>query len=206
MQVGTMRVQVCTERIVRVVYSPTDRIPAPLVNVVTRAWKPVAFAVKDSGDDVVISTPELQVKVNRASGAVSSFDASGQPILEEPADGGKSMAAATVAGQSTWQPEQIFDSPPDEALYGLGQYQDGLMNWRGIPLRLQQVNTHISIPMLLSTKGYGLLWNNPSWTDFDPADELIKTDPTTGEGKFTSGSSGVYGSLSAEATVRMSWS
>ncbi len=107
MQVGTMRVQVCTERIVRVVYSPTDRIPAPLVNVVTRAWKPVAFAVKDSGDDVVISTPELQVKVNRASGAVSFFDASGQPILAEPADGGKTMAAATVAGQYTWQPEQI---------------------------------------------------------------------------------------------------
>lgn len=193
MQVGTMKVQVCTERVIHVVYSPADQVPAQLVDVVTRTWKPVPFEVQDLSDTIAIITRGLQVRVNRASGAVSFFDTSGKPILEEPSAGGKRMTPVTVAGENTWQPEQIFISPPSEALYGLGQFQDGLMNWRGIPVRLQQANTYISIPILLSTRGYGLLWNNASWTDFNPASRLIETDRTTGEGRFTTGPAGVYG-------------
>ena len=48
-----------------------------------------------------------------------------------------------------------FDSPDDEFLYGLGQFQDGYSNVRGLSRRLTQVNTQISIPMLISSKGYG---------------------------------------------------
>ena len=61
-----------------------------------------------------------------------------------------------------------FDSPKDEFLYGLGQFQDGYSNVRGLSRRLTQVNTQISIPMLLSSKGYGILWNNYGMTDFNP--------------------------------------
>ena len=63
-----------------------------------------------------------------------------------------------------------FDSPKDEYLYGLGQFQDGYSNVRGLSRRLTQVNTQISIPMLLSSKGYGILWNNYGLTDFNPCD------------------------------------
>lgn len=63
-----------------------------------------------------------------------------------------------------------FDSPKDEYLYGLGQFQDGYSNVRGLSRRLTQVNTQISIPMLLSSKGYGILWNNYGMTDFNPCD------------------------------------
>ena len=70
-----------------------------------------------------------------------------------------------------------FLSPKDEYLYGLGQFQDGYSNVRGLSRRLTQVNTQISIPMLLSSKGYGILWNNYGLVDFNPCDnkvELVK--------------------------------
>ena len=63
-----------------------------------------------------------------------------------------------------------FESPKDEYLYGLGQFQDGYSNVRGLSRRLTQVNTQISIPMLLSSKGYGILWNNYGLTEFNPCD------------------------------------
>ena len=63
-----------------------------------------------------------------------------------------------------------FDSPKDEYLFGLGQFQDGYSNVRGLCRRLTQVNTQISIPMLISSKGYGILWNNYGLTDFNPCD------------------------------------
>ena len=72
-----------------------------------------------------------------------------------------------------------FDSPKDEFLYGLGQFQDGYSNVRGLSRRLTQVNTQISIPMVLSSKGYGVLWNNYGLTDFNPCDQSVKLLPAT---------------------------
>ena len=76
-----------------------------------------------------------------------------------------------------------FDSPKDEYLFGLGQFQDGYSNVRGLCRRLTQVNTQISIPMLISSKGYGILWNNYGKTDFNPCDVSGFTlDRQQGEG------------------------
>jgi len=75
-----------------------------------------------------------------------------------------------VDGQATL----AFDSPEDEYLFGLGQFQDGYSNVRGLSRRLTQVNTQISIPMLLSSKGYGVLWNNYGLTDFNPCSQSIR--------------------------------
>ena len=64
-------------------------------------------------------------------------------------------------------------SPQDECLYGLGQFQDGYSNVRGLSRRLTQVNTQISMPMLLSSKGYGILWNNYGLTEFNPCSQSV---------------------------------
>ena len=66
-----------------------------------------------------------------------------------------------------------FDSPKDECLFGLGQFQDGYSNVRGLSRRLTQVNTQISIPMLISSKGYGILWNNYGLTEFNPCGHQV---------------------------------
>ena len=76
-----------------------------------------------------------------------------------------------------------FDSPKDEFLYGLGQFQDGYSNVRGLSRRLTQVNTQISIPMLLSSKGYGVLWNNYGLTEFNPCEKSVKLMKRSGAGE-----------------------
>ena len=75
-----------------------------------------------------------------------------------------------------------FSSPQDECLFGLGQFQDGFSNVRGLSRRLTQVNTQISIPMLLSSKGYGILWNNYGLTEFNPADQSVRLEKREGAG------------------------
>jgi alpha-D-xyloside xylohydrolase len=124
---------------------------------------------------------------------VSFFSKDGKTLLAETKLGGKSFDVPSVFETKNWQVQQSFLSPSDEALYGLGQHQEGIFNLRGVPIRLSQANTNISIPFLLSSKGYGVLWNNASLTDFNPADQSIAIDPSTGKGKFTTGSKGMYG-------------
>ncbi len=83
-----------------------------------------------------------------------------------------------VGGEATLS----FASPRDEYLCGLGQFQDGYANVRGLSRRLTQVNTQISLPMLLSSKGYGVLWNNYGLVDFNPCDRSVRLVRREGEG------------------------
>ena len=82
------------------------------------------------------------------------------------------------AGEATL----AFASPEGECLYGLGQFQDGYSNVRGLSRRLTQVNTQISIPMLLSSKGYGILWNNYGLTEFNPCGQSVSLTKRGGAG------------------------
>ena len=75
-----------------------------------------------------------------------------------------------------------FPSPEDECLMGLGQFQDGFSNVRGLSRRLTQVNTQISVPMVLSNKGYGLLWNNYGLVEWNPADHAVTLQRSDEEG------------------------
>ena len=190
---GTMRIEVCRERVVHVVASPTSEIPNPKVPVVTQPCKADKIQVQSAKNEVKLSTAAIAVTVDRATGAVTFLSKEGRPVLAEPKDGGKAFDVPSVFETKTWQVQQTFLSPSDEALYGLGQHQEGIFNVRGLPIRLHQANTNISIPFLLSSKGYGILWNNASLTDFNPADQSIAIDPNTGKGAFTTGAKGTYG-------------
>ena len=188
---GKMRLTVCSDSFVRVRYSPTATLPAGQDFVVTnRSWPRPAFTVADAKGKVTVATRKLKVAVDKASGAVLFFSAAGNLLLAEPTGGGKRMTTATVNGESSFQPEQTFTSPPDEFLYGLGQFQEGIWNWRGRPQQLRQLNTQISIPMIVSSCGYGLLWNNASLTEFNPADTQVPL--TNKSGAFTTTDAGDY--------------
>jgi alpha-D-xyloside xylohydrolase len=142
---------------------------------------------------VKLSTAAITITVDVATGALSFSSRDGRSVLSEPKENGKAFDVPSVFENNTWHIQQTFLSPADEAIYGLGQHQEGIFDVRGVPIRLSQANTNISIPFLLSTKGYGILWNNTSLTDFNPADQFIAIDPSTGKGKFTTGAKGVYG-------------
>jgi len=190
---GKMRVTVCADGIVRVQYSPMGTLPAVQDFVVTNHWRSASFKVTDAEGQLAIKTGKLKVLIDKATGALSFYDLSGRVLLREPAGGGKTMKPATVNGESTYQPEQSFISPADEFLFGLGQFQEGVWNWRGMSQQLRQLNTQIAVPMIVSSCGYGLLWNNASFTDFNPADtEVILTDKA---GTFTTAEGGEYAFL-----------
>ena len=190
---GTMRVEFCGDRAVHVVASPTSEIPTPKVPIVTSPCSAKNVQVNVGKHEIKVSTQALTVRIDAAAGAISFLSGNGSVLLAEPKQGGKSFEVPSVFEAKTWQVQQSFLSPPDEALYGLGQHQEGIFNVRGVPVRLSQSNTNISVPLLLSSKGYGILWNNPSLTDFNPADQSIAIDPNTGKGKFTTRAKGTYG-------------
>ena len=191
MSPGKMKLTVCSDAIVRVMYSPTTALPAGQEFVVTnRSWKSVSFKVADSNGKLTVTTGKLKVAVDKMSGAVAFYDVADKLLLAEPADGGKTMTAATVNGESAFQPEQTFTSPSDEFIYGLGQFQEGIWNWRGMPQQLRQLNTEISLPMIVSSYGYGLLWNNAALTSFNPADTQVAL--TNKSGTFSTAAAGDY--------------
>jgi len=194
---GTMRVEACGDRIIHVIASPTAEIPTPKVPVATQPCRANNLEVKIGKKEVRVTTSMLSVTVNAATGGVTFLSRDGKTVLAEPNDGGKAFDVPALAEVKTWQIQQTFVSPADEFLYGLGQHQEGIFNVRGVPIRLHQANTNISIPFMLSSKGYGLLWNNPSLTDFNPADQAIAIDPATGKGTVTTSAKGRYGFLLA---------
>ena len=190
---GTMRIEACGEGVIHVVVSPSAELPTPKVPVVIQPCRAGKVAVEVGKKDVKLSTAAVSVTVNSITGKVSFLSKSGETILAEPEQGGKAFDVPSIFESKVWQVQQTFRSPSDEALYGLGQHQEGIFNIRGVPIRLHQANTNISIPFLLSSKGYGILWNNASLTDFNPPDQSIAIDPHTGEGTFVTGARGTYG-------------
>ncbi|MBP5419218.1 MAG: glycosyl hydrolase family 31, partial [Bacteroidales bacterium] len=117
-----------------------------------------------------VADADVKVNIDNKNRVVSIVDKSGKVVFTATRH---QLQANTVAGEDTYEALVSFDSPEDEYLFGLGQFQDGQSNVRGLSRRLTQVNTQISIPMVLSSKGYGVLWNNYGLTEFNPCDKSI---------------------------------
>jgi alpha-D-xyloside xylohydrolase len=114
-------------------YSRTTNLPAGKAFVVTSRFRSSAsFKAAEANSKVILTTRKLKVSADQVSGAVVFYGASVDLLLSEPAGGGRSMTAATANGESAWQPEQSFARPADEFLYGLGQFREGIWNWRGV--------------------------------------------------------------------------
>jgi alpha-D-xyloside xylohydrolase len=114
---------------------------------------------------VTLKAAGCGVVVDRRTGALSFLGAGGKMTLREVADGGKVLTSSTVAGIPTHSVEQTFMRDPSEGLYGLGQHKGGRMNYDGTTVHLQQENGDIAVPVLISSKNYGVFWNNPAVTD-----------------------------------------
>ena len=118
-----------------------------------------------------VSRSDIKVKVDKKRKTVTVKD-----------NKGKTLFTATHHELRNGEATMAFTSPKDECLYGLGQFQDGYSNIRGLSRRLTQVNTQISIPMLLSSKGYGVLWNNYGMTEYNPCSQSVKLTKRAGAG------------------------
>jgi alpha-D-xyloside xylohydrolase len=166
MQSGTLKLQVCSPAIVRVLYSPTATFPQkPDYVILKQTWPATAFKLDSQQDEVVLTTDRLKVSIARKDGAITFSDAQGKKLFT---DNTRTLTPVTVNGEKTFHAEMfssLWGSP--EAFYGLGQHQSGVWNYRGEAVDLSQDNTNISIPFFLSTNGYGIYWNNNSRSRFN---------------------------------------
>jgi len=162
-----LKIQVCTSDIIRVIATPGKTFSTcPSLMVAKTEWEPVKWSVKEQDNQIVLSTSKLKVKVNKQKGTVAFYDADGKLILQERSESSKIITPAEVMGEQTYHIQQLFDSPDDEAFYGLGQHQNNVMNYKGHDVDLWQHNIVAVVPFLVSSKNYGILWDNNSRTKF----------------------------------------
>lgn len=168
---GRLVLRPLLDNAIRVRFSRGDTPEAPSL-ILTEPVDPPPFRVTESADTLTVETSRLRAVVDRPSGAVTFTDADGRVLLRE-LPGSRVVRAATLHGEPTWAVAQSFDSPADERLFGTGQFQDGFHNVRDLPRRLTQVNTQIAIPLVVSSRGFGLLWHNYGLVEFNPADVTV---------------------------------
>jgi alpha-D-xyloside xylohydrolase len=166
MHAGATRIEVCNDSIVHVVYSPVATFPKSTDYVVTKSsWAAPQWKLETTDRAVTLSTARMKVTVTRNDGVIAYADAAGHKLV---AEGPKIMTPAKVNGEQTYSAEDsiaIYGS--EEALYGLGQHQAGVWNYRGDSVDVSQDNTSIAVPLLVSSNGYGIFWNNTSRTRFN---------------------------------------
>ena len=168
---GTLSISPLTENAIRIKFYKENE--GNLLELVFSTATPTArFQVSDSPTKLEVKTKNISVALDKQTGKLSYADNSGKVFLSEKA-GARKLTPGSVQGEPCFAAEQSFESPGDEYIFGLGQFQDGQYNLKNVARRLTQVNTQISIPFIYSSKGYGLLWHHYGLTDFNPADNFI---------------------------------
>ncbi|HEY3974635.1 MAG TPA: glycoside hydrolase family 31 protein [Candidatus Sulfotelmatobacter sp.] len=166
MGTGTLKVQVCSDSVVRVLYSATATFPKRTDFVVIKeSWPATHWAMQSTDDAVTLTTSLLKITVTRKDGAINYAEAHGGALVQEQS---RSLTPEKVNGEDTYRAESfisIYGS--HEALYGLGQHQAGVWNYRGESVDISQENSNISVPLMVSSKGYGIFWNSTARSRFN---------------------------------------
>lgn len=154
------------------------------------------WTLQETAGQVRLLTASLDVRVERQSLQVQIFDRTGRLIFQEASGKPRELAVVDVVRTKTGHPENLkmevtpdglriraqelepyvdrqalqarlhVDFAPDEALYGLGSHEDGIGNLRGTHQYLYQQNMKACVPVLISSKGYGLLFDCSSLMTF----------------------------------------
>lgn len=161
-----VRLQVVGEKIIRVSATPDDGFADAASLVVLPQQEVPEFTVSQDDDTVTVSTTSLNASVAVTTGEVWFTDTDGHVLLREQDGGGKSFTPIEAGGTHGYTVRQVFESPDDEAFYGLGQHQSDEFNYKGKSEELYQYNTKVSIPFVVSNKRYGLLLDSYSLCRF----------------------------------------
>src|SRR5688572_22388668 len=168
------------------------------------------FDVGEDESSITLKTARLRLRINRMTGAFTWLDAAGNLLVREPEVGGKTLEpvsverrvfdeATTISTERTadgvkarvanakvvvdrtgYSTKLDFIFSPGEAICGLGQHEEGILNYRGHCQYLYQQNLKVAMPVIVSTRGYGIFFDTASlavfhddvygsyfWTDVD---------------------------------------
>ncbi len=168
----SVRLQVVSPEVVRVSVSPDGKFHDRQSLAVLPQKECTDFTVSKESSKVVLTTSALSVEVSKADGTVQFFKADGTPLA---LDGHAAFDPLEVEGKKAWSTTVSYASTEDEAFYGLGQHQAGEFNHKGLREELYQYNTKISVPLVVSNKGYGMLFDAYSlsrWGSAQPYRQL----------------------------------
>lgn len=154
-----------TPSIVRIVKYPSAEMPEKKSYPVIKTPETVNITYVKNGDEVKMTTGNLTVTLDIATGKVTYQDLKGNILLKEKELGTNFMPRKDVK-EDAFTVSQSFVLQPEEAIYGLGQRQSGAMNHRNQQIHLSNGNTNICIPYFTSEKGYGVYWDNPGISQF----------------------------------------
>lgn len=138
------------------------------------------LSIRQKGDDLTVRSKSLIVTLDLKSGMISFLTPQSGLLLSEP-EGGARFTDFDDAGTKTLSAYQAFVLGKDEAIYGLGQQQQGKMIQRNLTLKMIQGNTDDYVPFFVSVKGYGLFWDNYSPTVFEDTPEITSFRSDVGD-------------------------
>lgn len=135
-----------------------------------------------AADTSEFKLPDIRCEVDKVTSTLRFFDRKGKLLLSE-VPGSRRLTPSKLGDEPVFIAEQAFESPTGERLYGTGCFQDGAMDLRGLPRRLTQVNTQISLPFVLSSRGYGLLWHNNGMAELNTPEQQVALSRAGADGK-----------------------
>ena len=161
-----LRVEFVTPSIARVAYAK-DQVFFERSSPITspKPHASVAWKLLSGPGSATLQSSSLQIRIDLATGALSFLDAQGKLINSEVA-GTRLLKEITLDDGKSYNVAQHWSAQPGESLHGLGQQQDGHINIKGRDIDLWQYNTHVVVPFLVSSRGYGILWDNLSYSRF----------------------------------------
>lgn len=183
-----IRLQVVGDRIIRVQATAEQSFRSKQSLIIVPQNSKAQYKVEEQGDDLIITTAAMRAVLNEATGQITFYDLKDQVLLKEVAQGGKTFKPFTVpnreigvdiakvpeAQKHGWSWRALFDSPDNEAFYGLGQHQSEELNMKGKNEDLFQYNTKVSVPFVISNKNYGILWESYSYCRWGNPDDYLQ--------------------------------
>lgn len=182
---GNLTVRAIADNAFRVTCAPVDMEFPELENLIymdsSAEAYPVIHEIKRRRIVMRTDPGNISASINLRNGNITFLDAAGKVLLKEKPNS-RIVTPGRTGEFNSLAVSQSFLTPKDEFLFGTGQFQDGYLNIRGLTRRLTQVNSQISIPMVISGKGYGILWNNYGLVDYNPSETIVELQQGEADG------------------------
>ncbi len=168
--------EVVADNIIRVRATPDAAFPQKNSLIIVKQTAKPAFDITEEGSKVTVTAARVKAVVDKKTGDVAFYDATGKQLLKE-ARNGKTFKPFRVSERELGVPQRtlseqelngvswhaLFEPQSDlKAVYGLGQHQAEEYNMLGMNEELYQYNTKVSVPFVMSNLNYGLLWDSYS--------------------------------------------
>lgn len=166
--------------IVRILKSPSKNTLEKVSYSVIKKPELIEFSITDNKKNIILSSSKLLVNVKKETGKIS-FLTKEESILLSEKDYGTQFTPVKDVDEDSYIIRQAFRLDKDEHIYGLGQFQDGKMSQRNQKIYLLQDILITAIPIMQSTKGYGIFWENYSPTYFTDNPQETSFESTLGD-------------------------